>query len=308
VGLGHVVRSVALAVSLQRVATVTVATPDEATGTFAMTAGLSWQKWTGQVPMRSNIVTLDSYTSSRSDEAAARTACDLLVRILDGEPTTTLADVVVDGAPGAESAYHGPRLRAALCGPRYALIPEVFRTVRRDPDDRVVVSLGGNPSAEVLNVTTEALRSIGRRNVHVVVGPYAGFVPASDVVVHRGLTPRDVAQLLAHARLAVVGGGQSLLQAAASAVPSVAVVLSENQSRQVRALVRHGALVASADAESLPTVLATLATDPRDLEAVGRRAAAIVDGRGCDRAAAGIIEVYRSLTAAPVAPEEGGDT
>jgi spore coat polysaccharide biosynthesis predicted glycosyltransferase SpsG len=311
VGLGHAVRSAALGSALSDLgATVTLALPDPVARDLIDAEGLRSMDWTNAWVEPIDIVVADSYRWSADDDTNALANVRLFVRILDGSTGEIRPHVVVDGAPGADAhTYRGPSIRARFVGPTFALVPRAFRATGQARGDRAVVSLGGAGS-DALDAIVAALRDIGYRGVDVVLGPFASVTSLADVDVHRGLRPTGVASLFAAARLGVVGGGQTLLQAAAAGLPSIAVVLADNQLSQVRAMERAGALVAAIDRLDRvtlgETIRARAVPDAGHSEAAAR-ATALVDGFGADRAAAGIMEIYGALAGArPETPPTPG--
>jgi spore coat polysaccharide biosynthesis predicted glycosyltransferase SpsG len=312
IGLGHVVRSCALASAFVRAgAQASVATPDDPAARAAVSAeGIEWRQWPHPGVPAAEMLVIDSYRWTAGQDELAIARSRLLVRITDGAAAETNAHVVVDGAPGADpSFYHGPRLRAALAGPQFALVPQAFRDEGLVRDDRAVVALGSGGPPDLVARIVAALAAAGWGGIDVVAGPYMTLPSLAGVDVHRGLDPRGVAGVFARARLGVVGGGQTLLQAAASGLACVAVVLADNQRRQVGAMVGAEALIATGDAR-VPAELERLLRARRPSEAayavVASRARSLVDGRGADRAAAGIIDIYGAMTATGDRTPRGG--
>ena len=315
IGLGHVVRSCALAVALMRSGSrVSIATPDDPAARSIVSAeGLAWRRWPDPPSQDADLLVVDSYRWTREHDEEAIRRARLLVRIMDGAVADTGAHIVIDGAPGADAAFfRGRRLRSTLVGPRFALVPGAFRDQDLPRGDRAVVSLGSGGAPDLVARIVEALAAGGWRGIDVVAGPYTTVPRLAGVDVHRGLDPRGVAAVFARARLGVVGGGQTLLQAAASGLACTAVVLADNQRRQVDAMIVARALIASGDA-SEPAALERLlrASGPSEVvyAAVATRAGSLVDGLGAERSAAGIMDVYEAMTATgdPTSSGGGGD-
>lgn len=87
-----------------------------------------------------------------------------------------------------------------------------------------------------------------------------------------------------------------MLQAAATGLACVALIMAANQRAQTEAMARAAVLlgmVADPDPARVRSAVATaLRRDDRD--AVGARAASLIDGQGASRAAQGIIRLYTS--------------
>lgn len=97
--------------------------------------------------------------------------------------------------------------------------------------------------------------------------------------------------LLLRADLAVTAGGQTMYECLATGIPAIAVRTADNQARQLRAAVRHGAVLdgGQVGTEAHPGELQRSLVDAlasaslrRRLSATGMR---LVDGRGALRLA-----------------------
>jgi spore coat polysaccharide biosynthesis predicted glycosyltransferase SpsG len=167
-------------------------------------------------------------------------------------------------------------LRPPFWGVPRRRIDEEFRSVL------VVTGAGGGDlGAELTHALEEALP---RAEVTLVRGPYA---PAAPPGVSALEAPESLLEPLFAADLVVGGAGQTILEAAATGAPSVALPLVENQRRQARGLADEGA-VCLVDP---PTVAAAvdaacgLAADPDARRILAERAQGTVDGFGALRVA-----------------------
>jgi spore coat polysaccharide biosynthesis predicted glycosyltransferase SpsG len=202
------------------------------------------------------------------------------------------ADLVIDGsiAPGARAR----RRHAALVGPRYAMTPAAPGVPRRRPRrasacaSRVLIALGGGPHAGVADQIARALVS-AHRSVQVRIA--AGFVARSRIDTPRVAWARPLDGLgrdLAWADVAITGGGVSLYEACAAAVPIVAIPVVRAQVPTVTAFARARA-VRSVRYGSAPERVARqaleLLSDHRVRASLARAAKSLVDGRGAARVA-----------------------
>jgi spore coat polysaccharide biosynthesis predicted glycosyltransferase SpsG len=257
---------------------------------------------------------VDSYRATPDLLAGLRPSVGCLAVVDDLADRQLDADLVVNGAVGAAGlpyqAREGTRL---LLGPRYALLDPDFADPPAgeggDRVDRALVALGGGLHAGALRVALTALDgALEGATLDVIVGPFADAAPLGSLVsrnrmaVHRAVA--DPRPLMLAADLAVSGGGVTLLELAATATPAVAVVLADNQAPGVEGLVRAGA-VRSAGRASDPHLAArlsrevhALATDPEERGELGRRARALVDGRGASRAARAVLDALAAVRAA----------
>ena len=194
-----------------------------------------------------------------------------------------------------------------LLGSRYALLRPNFANGRAASlawrqnhirPERIVVSMGGVDRANFSARILDALAGCSEAalfHVTVILGPAA---PWRDVVaehaakapfpVELAIDPPDIATLLARSDLAVGGGGGGAWERCALGLPSVIVVMADNQVNGARQLEDAGASItigASDDLkQSLPAQIEKIVRDGM-LPAMSKAAAAIVDGLGAPRVA-----------------------
>lgn len=190
-----------------------------------------------------------------------------------------------------------------LLGSRYALLRREFLHWRDGKSEspekatRLLVTLGG---ADPDNVTSKVISAIEELDLpeletKVVVGPLNKNLPALQAQLYRNrqkitlLTERvDMPELLAWADAAVAGAGSTSWELCFMGVPSLLIVLAENQIHVADKLEKEGAAVnlgectrrsSHAVAEQVRQVLLTK-TLRIDL---AEHARGIVDGRGAQR-------------------------
>lgn len=205
-------------------------------------------------------------------------------------------------APSSTSV-DGPEL---LEGPRYALLRSEFAQQRAmaakrpGPLRRVLINLGGfDPKAYTWPVVQQCAALFGPEvTLDVVVGPgnpdLAALQAWSAEHENRLLTVQanDMAARMLAADLAVGAGGSSAWERCCLGLPSVTVVLADNQRASVRLGHRAGVLVDGGDLraanglESMATALQALRDDPAARECMAQAAMAMVDGQGAHRVAA----------------------
>lgn len=326
VGLGHVVRSLALARRLSPPARcvfimgtrddpvldkVTAAghevaclrpgaTPEEAAEAIAR-----------QTPQAA-VIDLPG----RADDRALRRAAPLLVVIDDLGLAERDADLVINGTlvqqfrdypRGGETQF--------LLGPTYIILGDEFARCGAQPRGfprvarTAVVSMGG---ADQRGLTPRVLEALGTveaiERCLVVVGPMCGdagavrrAADASRLACRVVTDPPHMAPLLYGADLAVTCGGMTLYEAAAVGTPAIALPQVEPQMTEIEEFAQRGAaLPVAGDLEPDLTDLAAaargLAANLTQRKEMSRCARALVDGRGAQRVAVAILD----LLAAPV--------
>lgn len=193
-----------------------------------------------------------------------------------GRSSATPGSWVLDQNLGSAASLYPESVRQFL-GPRYALIRRSIREVARakalkDRGNRLLVSVGGAPSAEVQSLVES-----------IVDDPALADV---DVDVLDGTT--DSVEAMRMADAAVTASGTTVWELLLVGVPMVLLVVADNQQEVAAALVDRGAALMGgavhgvdprAVAERAAAVLADEAIR-RPLIAAGSE---LVDGRGSGR-------------------------
>ena len=238
-------------------------------------------------------------------EVAALAARHVRVAMVDdnGELPTGLAALVVNQNPHADRLdYPGVPAERVLRGLRYALIRPDVRRVARDADapaeEPVVVVLGGTDPRRLTVDVVRRLLATCDRDV-LVAG--ADHHPDRDALVDLSAGPRvalaapDLVAAFGVAGLGVVGGGTTLWELAHLGIPSVALVVADNQEAGSAAAERHGVAVAVDCRAGLPAdrfdAAVTRVSAPGVGEAMARRGPLLVDGRGAERVVAAMESI-----------------
>jgi UDP-2,4-diacetamido-2,4,6-trideoxy-beta-L-altropyranose hydrolase len=217
-------------------------------------------------------------------------------------------DILLDQTFGRAGADYDGLVPAAcrrLTGSDYALLrPEFSRArpaslARRTAEGglrRILVSLG---ATDPENHTVEVVRGIAASGlavaVDVVLGGAARHLEAVRAAcaalpleARLHVDTAEMPRLMAAADLAIGAAGTSTWERCCLGLPSLLVVIAENQRAVATAVGGAGAarLLAGprpALAAQVAGALQELAADATALQALAVRAAAICDGRGCDR-------------------------
>jgi UDP-2,4-diacetamido-2,4,6-trideoxy-beta-L-altropyranose hydrolase len=218
--------------------------------------------------------------------------CDLLVdQTLGRSPSDYSALVPV-----------GSRI---LAGARFALLRPDFAQERRaalvrrneaQPVRRILISMGATDpngiAATVLDITLGAAPDC---RVDIVVdaeAPGLGRIEATadrrpNVAVH--VDCHDMARLMSEADLAIGAAGTTSWERCCLGLPSIALILAENQRAGAEALDAAGALVTVDSAYAIGAALEKLIDDPDQRSRMSAAAFAIVDGRGTDRVVSSML-------------------
>jgi len=325
IGGGHVMRCLTLAKALARAgaASVFVATPAAAAvlDVFARASveviALPDEMSAGELAAAGAEMALghgaaaivaDHYGFAPKDDALLAEAAPRLL-VMDDLRRRHPAGIVLDPAIGRKAAdYPG---REVLAGPSFALVRAAFAALRPESlarrarggrPDRVLVALGlTDAGALTARVVAALLPALGDVALDVVMGDEAPSrreveaLAAHDprVVVH--IDAQDMASLTADADLGVGAGGSSVFERAVVGLPSLTIVVADNQRENVASLAAAGAAIAIAPPsgdfdERLRAGFRTLMDDARLRASMTEKAAALCDGLGADRVAGRLLE------------------
>lgn len=246
---------------------------------------------------------VDHYALDSNWERRVRGLCRGLMVIDDLADRLHDCDLLVDQNLGRQAVHYTgllPMSCVTLIGPEYALLRSQFARLRsesllrrRSPKlRRMLISLGGVDND---NVTGEILRTLRkgdlpeRCQLTVVLGPHA---PWLDSLRQRAATlpwhtevlvnVRDMARLMADSDLSIGAAGGTAWERCCLGLPTIMVVLADNQRAPAAALgdrvVLLGSLRDVADGLSK-----ALRSAQGHLACLSVLASELVDGRGVER-------------------------
>lgn len=252
---------------------------------------------------------VDHYALDERWENAVRDRARKLAVIDDLADRPHRCELLLDQNFSARGAhrYDGlvPRECVRLLGPRFCLLAPEFRALREAGRERdggikqILIFFGG---ADPENATGKALRALEpllvQENLaaHVVAGslnPHLESLRAAVTSVPGATlhvdTPR-MAELTQAADLAIAAGGMAAWERCCLGLPTVALMIAENQRAGLEALGAAGHALYLGDAktvsaDALESAVANLLQNPDQVRQLSRSAAAVVDGLGTDRVA-----------------------
>jgi UDP-2,4-diacetamido-2,4,6-trideoxy-beta-L-altropyranose hydrolase len=244
----------------------------------------------------------DSYSIDALLERALRGAARRIMVIDDLANRPHDCDVLLDQNLGRRAEdYAGlvPSSCCVLAGTGYALLRPEFAAARTaalarresaftrgQPVARILVSLG---MTDFGGLTERVVRAVIEANtgamIDVVLGRGAPSLAAlralaaerHDVVLH--VDDADMCQLTADADLAVGAAGSTSWERCCLGLPTIMLVLADNQREVARALVAAGAAVVC-DVGEIPIILRLWTGDPYSLLPITNKAASITTGCG----------------------------
>ena len=325
VGMGHLIRTLALIEPLKALGTVWFATetvndalvervtaagcqviplahdssPEEEVRTILET--------TGEAPIHT--VVTDHYELNAQWHKAIRPHTARIIAVDDLANRPFDCDYVLDPNLGASATRYDNLVPAhcqRLCGPGYALLRPEFVALRKKASvrktlRRILISFGGG---DIDNLTEWAVKLLlthyPELELLVVIGPHHEgkkrlmSVAKTDLPLQlfQNLNAQEMGQLMLEADLAIGGGGQTSWERCALALPTVLILVADNQKDNTDALVRAGAaLMLGKHTKEHPLnnhlmrTLDTMIQNPEALAIMSKRAHPLIDGLGPQRVA-----------------------
>lgn len=243
---------------------------------YAAWLGCDWQLDTQQcrsvLTDKVDWLIVDHYALDYRWELAMRKTCNHIMVIDDLADRKHDCDILLDQSLGREiSDYHNfvNTNTHMLLGPKYALLRSEFAqwrskslARRQSPKLRhILVSMGG---VDRDNVTGQVLTALDKcchptlEKITVIMGRNAPFLSAVSSAADNMKVPTTVlsgvenmAELLASSDLAIGAGGTTTWERCSLGVPSVLLVLADNQLNIARNLDRANAAFVIADLNTL---------------------------------------------------------
>ena len=172
------------------------------------------------------------------------------------------------------------------------------------PLKRLLLTLGGTDLHQLsFQLTRWILEALPEATVDLVAGhPCSGYTNEDEALLknshltfHKDLT--CLRELMFENDAAVCGGGQTLYELAATATPAVALLVADNQRRNIQFMSRLGCCLwigspTDADLEAkLKAAISELDRNSQLRSSMGMAGHSVVDGHGAHRAAAELVAV-----------------
>lgn len=257
---------------------------------------------------------LDGYQFDSGFQHAVKEAGLRLLSFDDyGHVPDPCADLVLNQNLGATAALY-PRRSAntrLLLGTRYALLRKEFLAwrgwQRHIPDvaRKVIVTLGGADLANVTALVVQALEGLDIEAKIIVGGSNPNFASLAAAIKPPASVLRDVsnmAEMMAWADVAVSGGGSTSWELAFMGLPSLVVILAENQAQVAKELESSGASICIGEgfsnAKLIHGALKSILADRESREQMSAHARSLVDGYGPERVMAELRAPFLALRTA----------
>lgn len=318
IGGGHVVRSVSLADALTaagasctffanegavasapllaRSAHALIAAPPDTAAAAALAQAHGPFDW----------VVVDDYSLAAPNETPWRTIARKILVVDDLANRAHDCDLLLDSTPSRQTMDYAGRLVSPaarlLLGPAYAPLRGEFAQRRQQAlskrettgrPDRLLVSFGlTDPGGVTAQVVSEIAGAMPDLAMDVVVGSKTQSWAAIQALGRPNIAlhsdPPSMPDLMIAADIALGAGGSTGWERACLGLPSVVLILADNQRVLAEDLARRGALFVVRQKNDWPVAIAALQrlrNDPDAWRTMSHKAALICDGRGADRAA-----------------------
>jgi UDP-2,4-diacetamido-2,4,6-trideoxy-beta-L-altropyranose hydrolase len=323
IGLGHVVRCLALAEEWQAhwaraflassrlpegvddaIASAGVERREIAAESGSMADAVETRELADQLD--ADWIVLDGYAFNDAFEAEVKRGGRPLLVLDDfGHARHDAADLVLNQNLYAEPGLYtqvGERTRLLL-GSSYVLLRQQFKAWRdwrretQESPSNLLVTLGGGATAALAPRVLAAMDN-ARRPAHmqvvVLAGASAGALEAARAAAKESWIPvriqphaPDVTEVMARADLSVSAGGTTCWELAFMGVPNCILSLAEHQTSVADSLEGAGAAIhvggPAVIDDRLPELVMELASDPALRARMSEAGRRVVDGRGAER-------------------------
>ena len=223
------------------------------------------------------------------------------------------ADFILNPNMQAASHYYNTdRDTICLLGTRYVPLRREFSAKNRGSKDtpaiprNVLITLGGSDPDNVTLKMITAFKRMDRPdlNARVILGPVNPHVTelaqeiGDDARIQLIQSPRDMAVQMAWADLAISAAGTTCWEQACLGIPTMVVILADNQRENAVALHEVGAAMnlgwhQNLSIEKIADALFHLMADPAQRSLMSRSGLALVDGRGAERVTQAMLDLTR---------------
>jgi UDP-2,4-diacetamido-2,4,6-trideoxy-beta-L-altropyranose hydrolase len=257
---------------------------------------------------------VDHYALDARWEQSLRSTCRKLMVIDDLADRQHDCDLLLDQNLGRDTHDYSrlvPEDCAVLIGPRYALLRPEFAALRdyslrrrAIPQLRnILIAMGGVDQGDATGQVLEALKDsvfFDGTRITVVMGPHAPWLERVQSVAAQMPQPTEVkvnvnnmAQLMADSDLAIGAAGSTSWERCCLGLPTLIVVLAENQREGAVALEHSGGAKLLGGVEAIPRTLRSmlrLFTTANELRQISQASCSITDGQGASRVTAALVE------------------
>lgn len=265
-----------------------------------------------------DLLVVDHYSIDQSWEGPIRNYCARILVIDDLANRVHDADILVDQTLGRKSEEYTGLLPAGakiLTGSSYVMVRAEFlrwrrlslaRRIEGGPVNRLQVALGGTAPTRAYWTVLEALSNLDnpfKGTTELVLGVNSIIADSLrnsghklECRVETCVGVSNMAERMTSAQMAVGAAGTTSWERCCVGLPSIIIVMADNQLGIAKELEAAGAAsvagrfeAISCEPRLLTDALDPLLRDARKLALMSRRAAALVDGNGAERVCEAVL-------------------
>ena len=260
---------------------------------------------------------VDHYSIDVRWELAVKHSCDHIMVIDDLADRCHACDILLDQNLGRSAIDYSKFLNEnslLLIGPQYALLRDEFQLARnqkkiaapKNKQKKIMISMGGVDQENITNQVLDELIKIDNIQEFQLTVILGSKSPNIRLVKERILDCpfpvelvidcREMAKRIREVDLIIGGAGSSSWERCSLGVPSIAIIMAENQIMIARALQRINAAVALSTSEipsKLSKIVLDLISDPMALKAMSNVAYSVADGLGNSRVYKSMLDLSR---------------
>ena len=254
---------------------------------------------------KSDWLIIDHYDIDISYESSLRDHVKKIMVIDDLANREHDCDLLLDqNYSKNENRYNGlvPENCIQLLGPEYAILRPQFQKARanlRERDggvNRILVFMGGVDSKDITSKALRAIHMLDRSDivVDVVIGnlnPYHDEIKIltskiPNTSCHHNV--ENMAELMASADLSIGACGITTWERCCAGLPTIAIILAENQKNISESLDKKGALINlgwyhNVTENNIKEVVEGLIDNPQKVASMSDKSRRLVDGEGVNR-------------------------
>jgi len=322
IGMGHLIRSSALASMLGETFEITFftsSTPGDILDKFLDPSFKKVQLPVDEIAYfleslsKENIIVLDGYNFDTAYQEKLKSTGAKIVYLDDLLSFEYSADVILNQAEGvSENDYH-TKIKTRFClGPKYALLRRPFLEAARNKNRNfekitsAFLSFGG---ADADNITYKVLRTLVRfeqlENIHVLTSSVnknisawkAEFEKDARVHFHQDLNSEEVCELMKTCGLALSPSSSLSLELCAVGLVLITGTTADNQKGYYNALIKQSAALGVGEWKELSEedlfnrLVGIMRYDKRDIDFFVRNQGEYIDGRSGER----LLAVFKEL-------------
>jgi UDP-2,4-diacetamido-2,4,6-trideoxy-beta-L-altropyranose hydrolase len=264
---------------------------------------------------RCDAIVVDHYGLDATWERSVKRRGQVLMAIDDLADRPHDVDLLLDQNLGRLREHYDrwvPPTAARMIGPDFALLRPDFPRLRPASlarrssarMGRLLITMGGSDPQQATQRVLQALPGCALPHdacICVVLGALASTRPQVERALQRlawctelRQDVPDMAQLMAESDLAIGAAGSSVWERCSLGLPSMILVLADNQREAAAALEASGAATVLSSLPALgvelPARIAALSGEPDRLRRMSASAARLCDGLGADRVAAALLQ------------------